>query len=510
MESPDATGPDARSPDGTSPDGTRTRSKPVDAAATAGANRRAVPQKAFGEDTVRAPVTWPTAERSSLERLAAAASAFDDVPVEVAGVVDAATVAERRVRGISLDAALGDRLEIAHGDGSALAEVVRIDREHCTAALYERRASAFLGAPAVLRGPFALRPHEAWLGRTVDALGRPLDGSGPLPRGAPRSCDADPPPALARPPLTRPLRTGVKSIDLFAPLVEGQRIGIFAGSGVGKSTLLGMLAAAASVDVVVAALVGERGREVGELLSGPLAPHRARTIAVVSTGDETALMRRQAARTAVTVAEYFRDGGARVLLLVDSLTRAAHAMRDVALSAGEPPVSRGFPPAVFSELARLAERAGQGGDNGSITAAFCVLVESDDLDDPIADAARGTLDGHIVLSRALAEAGRFPAVDPLASLSRLSPAAFTADEAELSRQLRRLIARYEDTRDLRLLGAHQPGTDPELDRAVALVPRIAEALVQRPGEPPSRDAFAELADVLSGRSADAPQGVVQA
>lgn len=440
-----------------------------------------------------------TSPMSSLERLAAAASAFDLSPVVLAGTVDAATPSERFIRGLSQDASLGDQLAISHGDGSALAEVIHIDRDKCIAALYDRRASAFLDAPAILRGPFELRPHESWQGRAVDALGRPVDEEGPLIMGMPRACDADPPSAMRRRPLVRPLRTGVKTIDLFAPLVEGQRIGIFSGSGVGKSTLLGMLAQSAEVDVVVAALVGERGREVGELLSGPLARHRERTVTVVSTGDETALMRRQAAKTAVTIAEYFREGGARVLLLVDSLTRTAHAMRDVSLSAGEPPVARGYPPSVFAELTRLAERSGYVGERGSITAIFCVLVDGDDLDDPVADTARGTLDGHIVLSRALAEAGRFPAIDPLASLSRLAQAAVTREEAELSRHLRRLIARYEDTRDLRLLGAHKPGADPELDRAVELVPAIRDALLQTPADPPCNDAFAELAAILSGR-----------
>jgi len=451
-----------------------------------------------------------TSEKSSLEHLAAAASAFALPPVVLAGTVDEATHAERYVRGLSEHAALGDQLEITHGAGSALGEVIQIDRERCVAALYERRGGAFLGAPALLRGPLVIGPHDSWQGRAIDALGRPVDGMGALISGPPRSTDADPPAAVGRRPLMRPLRTGVKAIDLFAPLVEGQRMGIFSGSGVGKSTLLGMLAAAANVDVVVAALIGERGREVGELLTGPLAKHRDNTVTVVSTGDETALMRRQAAKTALTVAEHFRDEGKSVLLLVDSLTRIAHAMRDVALSAGEPPVARGYPPSVFSELTRLAERAGQGGKDGSITAVFCVLVDGDDFDDPVADTARGTLDGHIVLSRSLAEAGRFPAIDPLASLSRLTSTAFTAEEAELSRHLRRLVARFEDTRDLRLLGAYKPGADAELDRAVNLVPRIQDALLQRPSDPPCRDAFAELAQVLSAGTAEASEGEVQA
>ncbi|MEM7694949.1 MAG: FliI/YscN family ATPase [Pseudomonadota bacterium] len=447
---------------------------------------------------------------NALDDLGARLSNLPLPPVLVCGTVDEAAAHERFVRGLSADASLGDQLEIAHGDGHALAEVVRIDAERCAAALYDRRASAFIGAEARLIGPFALNIHERWLGRAIDALGRPIDDKGPLPAGSEaRSCDASPLPPLQRPPLKTPLRTGVKALDIFAPLVEGQRIGIFAGSGVGKSTLLGMLAASASVDVVVAALVGERGREVGELLTGPLAAHRDRTVSVVSTGDETALMRRQALRTAITVAEHFRDEGRRVLLLVDSFTRAAHALRDVALAAGEPPVARGYPPSVFGELARISERVGPS-KTGSITGVFCVLVDGDDMEEPVSDAARGTLDGHIVLSREIAESGRFPAIDPLASLSRLAPVAFTADEAELSRQLRRLISRYEDSKDLRLLGGYQAGSDPELDRAVALVPKILEALVQRAGSPPSKDAFAELAAVLTKRGGDGGRAAVSA
>ncbi|MEO1104791.1 MAG: flagellum-specific ATP synthase FliI, partial [Pseudomonadota bacterium] len=221
---------------------------------------------------------------------------------------------------------------------------------------------------------------------------------------------------------------------------------------------------------------------------------------------ETALMRSLAPMTAMTVAEHFRDEGKRVLLILDSLTRFAHAARDVALAAGEPPVARGYPPSVFSQLTRLVERAGRSDGKGCITALLAVLVDGDDLDEPVADAARGSLDGHIVLSRAIAEAGRFPAVDPLASLSRLAERAFRPDEWELSRRLRALIALYEDTRDLRLLGGYRPGSDGELDRAVEIVPTIYEALRQTPVDPPSGDAFAELASLLVAQKDAGEQG----
>ena len=440
---------------------------------------------------------------AALERLAQTLSSHGAPAVSLSGVVEAASATERFVRGVSDHAALGDQLLIVHGDGPALAEVVRVDRDRVVAAPYERRGIAFLGARASLLGRFRLCPGPQWLGRVVDALGRPMDDR-PVPdAGIARVVDSDPPPALKRAPLTTPLRTGVRVVDIFAPLVEGQRMGVFAGSGVGKSTLLGMIAAASQFDVIVAGLVGERGREVNEMLEGPLAAHRDRTVAVVATGDETAMMRRLAPLTAMSVAEAFRDEGKRVLLLVDSLTRAAHAHRDVALSAGEAPVSRGYPPSVFADLTRLVERAGRDRGPGSITALFAVLVDGDDLDEPVADAARGTLDGHLVLSRALAEAGRYPAVDPVASLSRLAPRAFRSDEIALSRKLRSLVARYEDTRDLRLLGGHKPGADPELDRAVEVVPRIYEALIQTPQDRPSPDAFGELAALLKPRAENA-------
>lgn len=437
----------------------------------------------------------------ALARLADNSASRTFPRLSVSGTVEEAMGSHRVVRGLSQFAALGDQLTIAHKDGEALAEVVRMDRERVVAALYEPRRAAFLGAKAALQGRFTLSPDDSWLGRVIDALGRPLDDRRPLGEGSLRvPVDREPPPALTRPPLNTPLRTGVRAIDIFAPLVEGQRVGVFAGSGIGKTTLLGMVAAASCFDVVVFALVGERGREVRDCLDGPLHAHRDKTVAIVSTGDETAMMRRLAPLTAMTVAEHFRDQGKRVLLVLDSLTRAAHAMRDVALASGEPPVARGYPPSVFADLTRLVERAGKAGTNGSITAVLAVLVDGDDFDEPVTDALRGTLDGHVVLSRRIAEAGRYPAVDPLASLSRLAANAFSADENALQRRLRGLIALYEDTRDLRLLGAAKGGVDPELDKAASLVPQIYEALLQTPSSPPSEDAFAELAALLAGRS----------
>jgi flagellum-specific ATP synthase len=297
-----------------------------------------------------------------------------------------------------------------------------------------------------------------------------------------------------------PLTTGVRVIDLFTPICSGQRIGIFAGSGVGKSTLLSMLAGSRDFDTVVIALVGERSREVREFLDDALAINRPLTVAVVATGDEGPLMRRLAPKTAMSIAEYFRDRGESVLLIVDSITRFAHAARDVAMAAGELAVARGYTPSVFSELPKLLERAGPGEEGqGAITGIFSVLVDGDDHNDPVADAIRGTLDGHIVLDRAIGEQGRFPAVNVLTSISRLAQTAWTPEQSNLAGKLRALIARYEDTRDLRLMGGYRQGSDAELDQAVVLVPRIYEAITQSASSPPSKDAFRELTEFLQAK-----------
>jgi len=295
----------------------------------------------------------------------------------------------------------------------------------------------------------------------------------------------------------KPLRTGVRVIDLFAPICAGQRIGIFAGSGVGKSTLLAMLAHSDGFDTIVLALVGERGREVREFIEDVLGHDGARAITVVSTGDESPMMRRLAPKTAMAIAEYFRDRGESVLLVVDSITRFAHASREVALAAGEPAVARGYAPTVFTDLPRLLERAGPGEEgSGVITGIFSVLVDGDDHNEPIADTIRSTLDGHIVLSRHIADQARYPAVDVLASVSRLAHCVWDPEERELVSKLRAMIAKYEDTRDLRLMGGYQPGRDSGLDQAVNMVPRIYGAMRQDASAAPSADPFRELRDML--------------
>jgi type III secretion protein N (ATPase) len=325
-------------------------------------------------------------------------------------------------------------------------------------------------------------------------LGRPLDGLGPLPDGTAMAVDRSPPPALTRRLVQRPLPTGVRVIDGLLTMGEGQRIGLFAGSGVGKSTLLASIARGTAADVVIVALVGERGREVGEFVEHSLgAEGRKKSVVVVATSDAPALERLRAAQVATAYAEYFRDRGARALLLVDSVTRFARAQREVGLAAGEPPVRRGYPPSLFAMLPRLLERGGQG-PSGSITAIYTVLVEGGDMDEPIADEVRGIVDGHVVLDRAIAARGRYPAVDVTTSLSRVMSAIAEKPHLDAARRMRELVAVYEAKRDLVLLGAYAKGTDKELDRAIDRMPHIEAFLAQTPHEiAPFDDSVRKLA-----------------
>jgi type III secretion protein N (ATPase) len=349
-------------------------------------------------------------------------------------------------------------------------------------------------------GAFTVKASEALLGRVVDGLGRPIDGGAAL-GGEMVPVDRDPPPALARRPVATPLATGVKVLDALLTLGEGQRIGLFAGSGVGKSTLLGAVARGVAADVVVVGLVGERGREVSEFLEHALgAEGRSRSVVVVATSDVAALERLRAAQVATAYAEFFRDRGARVMLLLDSVTRFARAQREVGLAAGEPPARRGYPPSVFAMLPRLLERSGQG-KAGSITAIYTVLVEGGDMDEPIADEVRGVLDGHVVLDRGIAARGRYPAVDVTASLSRVMDAIVTPEHRAAARTLRAMMGVYEAKRDLVTLGAYAQGSDPELDAALAHMPAIERLLRQDPRATVTlADAVAELVKAVSSPS----------
>ncbi|MEJ0018907.1 MAG: flagellar protein export ATPase FliI [Acetobacteraceae bacterium] len=396
------------------------------------------------------------------------------------------------IDGLSKHVSVGDRLALAARDGRQVeAEVVAFRQGQAQAmpfgsleGLGPGSAAIFRTAPGAGMGGATLPVCDGWLGRVVDPLGRPLDRRGPLPSGSQGIRIRRPPPdATLRARLGPRLDVGVRALNCFATCRQGQRLGLFSGSGIGKSTLLAMLARHTSCDVAVLALIGERGREVREFIEDDLGEAGlARSVVVVSTSDSPPMLRRQAAYAAMAVAEYFRDQGLSVLLLMDSVTRFCLALREIGLSAGEPPATRGFPPSVFAELPRLLERAGPGLDGagavGHITALFSVLVEGDDHNEPVADAVRGILDGHVVLDRRIAEGGRYPAVDVLRSLSRAVPGCNAPEENAVARRARALLALYADMADMVRLGAYRAGSDPAVDEAVALAPRIEAMLRQ--------------------------------
>lgn len=342
---------------------------------------------------------------------------------------------------------------------------------------------------------------EALLGRVVDGAGRPLDGAGPLGTQETRSLQGRPINPLTRAPISQPLDVGIRAINALLTVGRGQRLGLFAGSGVGKSVLIGMMARYTSADVIVVGLIGERGREVKEFIDHSLGPEGlARSAVVAAPADTSPLMRMQGAAYATTIAEYFRDQGKQVLLIMDSLTRYAMAQREIALAIGEPPVTRGYPPSVFARLPALVERAGNGPEGGgSITAFYTVLAEGDDQQDPIADSARAILDGHFVLSRSLADQGHYPALDIEQSISRAMHNLVGDDHFAVVRQFKQFFSRYQRSRDLIAVGAYQAGGDPVLDTAVRLYPRLEAFLQQGINEcEPYDSALQKLAQVFSG------------
>ncbi|HEV7370805.1 FliI/YscN family ATPase, partial [Arenibaculum sp.] len=390
---------------------------------------------------------------------------LDELPAPLwRGEIRSAAGMTVEVDGLQRRLAVGDRCwaETVQG-GRVLCETIGFRDGRSLLMAFGPLDGVAEGNPAVLEaGRDALRPGPGWLGRVVDALGRPVDGGGPLVGGeAVRPLRAAPPAACSRRRVGRRLETGIRAVDCFVPVCRGQRMGIFAGSGVGKSTLLSMLARHADADVVVLGLIGERGREVREFLQEDLGEAGlARSVVVVATSDEPPLMRRQAAWLTLAVAEAFRDRGLHVLCMMDSLTRFATAQREIGLAAGEPPTTKGYPPTVFSELPRLLERAGPGtGAQGDITGIFTVLVDGDDHDEPVADAVRSILDGHLVLDRRIAEQGRHPAVNVLRSVSRTLPGCHSAAEYRLLSEARALAAVYDDMRELVRIGAYRRGAD---------------------------------------------------
>ncbi len=376
-------------------------------------------------------------------------------------------------------ARIGDLCEIrSPGVAPVPAEVVGFREDRLMMMALGRTEQVAMGSEVVPVGGFSLWPGAMMLGRVLDGLGRPLDGR-PLERGpAPWPVMGTPTAALQRRRITTPLPLGIKAIDGLLTCGQGQRLGIFSGAGVGKSTLLGMIARSTRADVNVIALIGERGREVREFIERDLGPEGlARSVVVAVTGDEPPLVRIKGAHVATAIAEYFRDQGCHVLLMMDSITRFAWAQREVGLASGEPPTRNGYTPSVFAVLPRLLERAGCN-EHGSITGLYAVLVEGDDLNDPAADAVRGILDGHIVLSRDIAARGHYPAVDVLASVSRLMSEIAETDHIAAAARLRSLLAEYRDAEDLINLGAYVAGSNPAVDEAIALYDGINRFLQQ--------------------------------
>ena len=408
------------------------------------------------------------------------------------------------VEGLDGLAGIGDRLSLQERDGRTIpAEVIGFRNGAVQAMAYGSLDGLAHGAKAVLLGASfgMLDVAASWLGRVIDPLGNPLDHAGVLFGGpTPKATRRAAPEATSRARLGPPIDLGVRALNCFATCRLGQRLGLFAGSGVGKSTLLSMLTQGTACDVVVLALVGERGREVRDFIENDLGPAGlASAVVVVATSDSPPLMRRQCAYTAMTVAEHFRDQGLSVLLLMDSVTRFCLALREIGLSLGEPPATRGYPPSVFAELPRLLERAGPGpllpdGRAGQITGLFTVLVEGDDHNEPVSDAVRGILDGHITMDRKIAEAGRYPAIDILRSLSRVAASCLDEGQKITVRRARAILSLHSDMVDMVRLGAYRAGTDAAVDEALRLTPAIEEFLRQSPGD---RSGFGESFERLN-------------
>ncbi len=450
-------------------------------------------------------------------RCDAACAALADISlIRLEGQISAVSGLMVEVSGISRHASVGDRITLeSRSRAQVAAEIVGFRAGMAQAMTFSATDGLGPGSLATMPAPrtsgqnglaghgHRLAVSDGWIGRVVDPLGQPIDGGAALPRGAnPRPVRSPPPAPTSRARLGDRLDLGVRVMNIFTTCRKGQRLGLFAGSGVGKSTLMAMLARHTDCDVAVLALVGERGREVREFIEDDLGPEGlARSVVVIATSDQSPLMRREAAYSAMTIAEHFRDQGKSVLLMMDSVTRFCLALREIGLSAGEPPATRGYPPSVFAELPRLLERAGPGplvdGRAGHITGLFTVLVEGDDHNEPVADAVRGILDGHVILDRRIGETGRYPAVDVLRSLSRAVPGCNSAEENALTRQARAVLALHADMADLIRLGAYRSGTDPAVDEAIRIVPLIEAILRQdRHDATGIEDSFARLRQAL--------------
>ena len=425
----------------------------------------------------------PEADDPSAVR--AARQHLEDLSVSLHGISPPAPAGRVvRVIGTALEASgipamMGQYARVETPEGWRLGEVIGFHGDRATIMPFGGLRGVFAGASVTLMEQDSTVPvGDDLLGRVVDAMGRPLDDR-PLLAAQRRPLKNTAPHPLTRMRITRPLDVGVRAINALLTVGEGQRVGLFAGSGVGKSVLLGMMARHTAADVVVIALIGERGREVREFVEDTLGDGLSHTVLVVATADAPPVLRMRGAEYATSIAEHFRDQGRRVLLIMDSLTRYAMAAREVGLTAGELPATKGYPPSVFSALSVLTERAGTA-ERGTITAFYSVLVEGDDLQDPIADAARAILDGHIVLSRDMAATGVFPAIDPAVSASRVMRGIVDAEQLSLSRQVLSWWGRYRERADLIAIGAYVQGTDPLLDTAMVKYPEILRFISQSP------------------------------
>jgi flagellum-specific ATP synthase len=424
-------------------------------------------------------------------------------PVQFYGKVSSVVGMLIEIKGNTTLLSVGDRCRVYARNNSIIPlEIIGFKGDVALAIPYTTLDGIGLGNKVLFeQAAPVVYPSDAWLGRVINAFGDPIDEQGSLLQGTkPQAIKANPPPSHARGRVGKKLNLGVRALNIFLTCCVGQRLGIFAGSGVGKSTMMSMFAKFTEADVVVIGLIGERGREVQEFIEDDLGEEgMKKSVLVVATSDESPLMRRQAAYMTLTVAEYFRDQGKNVLCLMDSVTRFAMAQREIGLSAGEPPTSKGYTPTVFTELAKLLERAGPGlKGSGSITGLFSVLVEGDDTNEPIADATRGILDGHIVLERKIAERGRYPAINILKSISRSMPDCNTLEETKLINRARGMLAAYENMAELIRLGAYKKGTDAAVDESIDHYPLIEDFLTQATYEQSSFDeGYERLAEIIT-------------
>ncbi len=416
-------------------------------------------------------------------------------PLRVSGRISRVDGQLLAVEGLTDLARIGDWLDIRTRDGGRIgAEILRLTPDQAFALPDGPREGLAIGDRAEHRPARGISPDDSWIGRVIDPYGRPLDGRALLPGARVRALDAPAPEPARRGRLGARLETGMAVFNTLLPVVEGQRIGLFAGSGVGKSMLLGNFARNMQADVVVIALIGERGRELREFVEDVLGPEGlARAVIIAATSDQPPLTRRRCAQAAMCVAEHFRDQGKHVLMLADSITRLAEAHREVALAGGEEASLRGFPPSTAHRIMALAERAGPGRDGtGAITAIFTVLVAGSDMEEPIADILRGVLDGHVVMDRAIAERGRFPAIDVLRSVSRALPHCASPEENARIAEARRLLGAYDRAEMMVQAGLYEKGSDPLVDRAIAVWPAL-DAFVGEPAPAGIKGAFAKLA-----------------